>query len=61
MRGGAHIYPKVSGRRETLVCRVDPETIKSIKHLAEYGGLSRGEVIDIIIQWYIIIDCQRQA
>lgn len=60
MRGGARNYPKGSGRRKTLVCRVDSETMKSIRHLAEYGGLSRGEVVDRIIQWYIE-DCQKEA
>lgn len=51
-RGGARNYPKGSGRRETLVCRVDPQTMASIVRLSEDCGLSRGEVIDHIVKWY---------
>lgn len=52
-RGGARNYPKGSGKRETLVCRVDPETMNCIKQLAEDCGMSRGEVIDHVIKWYV--------
>lgn len=51
-RGGARNYPKGSGKRETLVCRVDPETMAQIRQLAEDCGMSRGEVIDHVIKWY---------
>ena len=35
------------------MCRVDPLTMGSIKKLSEDCGISRGEVIDNIVRWYI--------
>lgn len=52
-RGGARNYPKGSGKRETFVCRVDPETMAQIRQLSEDCGLSRGEVIDHVVKWYV--------
>lgn len=36
-----------------LTCRIDPETMSWIKQLAEDCGMSRGEVIDHVIKWYV--------
>lgn len=52
-RGGARNYPKGTGARVNLMCRVDPETMGHIKRLAEDCGMSRGEVIDHVIGWYV--------
>ena len=52
-RDGAHDYPGGSGRRKTLVCRVDPDTMSWIRQLSEDCGMSRGEVIDHVIKWYV--------
>lgn len=52
-RGGARNYPKGTGTRVNLMCRVDPETMEHIKRLAEDCGMSRGEVIDHIVRWYV--------
>lgn len=52
-RGGARNYPKGTGLRVNLMCRVDPLTMGSIKKLSEDCGISRGEVIDNIVRWYI--------
>lgn len=49
-RGGARNYPKGTGRRVHLVCRVDPETMKSIDEIAEARGISRGQTIDEAIR-----------
>lgn len=60
MRGGARNYPKGSGRRETLVCRVDPETMAQIKQLAEDSGMSRGEIIDLVMKCFVE-NCEKEA
>ena len=52
-RGGARNYPKGTGARVNLMCRVDPKTMTHIKRLAEDCGMSRGEVIDHVIRWYV--------
>lgn len=52
-RGGARNYPKGTGLRQMLTCRVDPETMSWIRQLAEDCGMSRGEVIDHVIKWYV--------
>lgn len=52
-RGGARNYPKGTGPRVNLMCRVDPLTMESIKKLSEDCGISRGEVIDNIVRWYV--------
>lgn len=40
-------------KRVNFVCRVDPGTMNRIKQLSEDCGMSRGEVIDRIIKWYV--------
>ena len=57
-RGGARNYPKGTGVRVNLMCRVDPETMSHIKALSEDCGLSRGEVIDHLVRWYVE-DCEK--
>ena len=52
-RGGARNYPKGTGVRVILACRVDPETMTQIRQLSEDCGMSRGEVIDHVIKWYV--------
>lgn len=46
-------YPKGTGARVNLMCRVDPLTMELIRRLSEDCGLSRGEVIDNLVKWYI--------
>ena len=50
--GGARNYPKGSGVRVSLGCRIDPETMKALQELAEEMDTSLGKVIDTIVHEY---------
>ena len=39
--------------RANLMCRVNSDTMSQIKQLSEDCGMSRGEVIDHIVKWYV--------
>lgn len=47
--GGARNYPKGSGLREVLTCRVDPVTMSRIKCIAEEHGISIGKAVDLVL------------
>lgn len=51
--GGARNYAKGSGPRQTLTCRIDPETMDTIVQLAGDLGISKGKVIDEIVKAYV--------
>ena len=51
-RGGARNYPKGTGLRERLACRVDPLTMKRVNELVEEMGVSSGKVIDFLVRNY---------
>ena len=40
-------------KRQTFMCRVKPDTLTHIKSLSTDIGISRGEVIDHIVKWFI--------
>lgn len=52
-RGGARNYPKGTGVRVILTCRVDPETMGQIEQLAHDVGISKGKVIDLLVKDYL--------
>lgn len=52
MRGGARNYAKGSGLRQTLTCRIDPDTYAIIEQLSSDLGISKGKVIDEIVKAY---------
>ena len=47
--GGARNYPKGSGLREVLTCRVDPVTMARIKGIAERYRISIGKAVDLVV------------
>ena len=49
---GARNYPKGSGVRVSLGCRIDPETMKALQELSEEMKASLGKVIDTIVHEY---------
>ena len=51
-RGGARNYPKGTGARVNLTCRVDPETMTLIDEIANDCGLSRGQTIDAVVKTF---------
>lgn len=52
-RGGARNYPKGTGLRVILTCRIDPETMARIEHLSKDVGISKGKVIDLLVKDYL--------
>ena len=51
--GGARNYPKGSGLREMLTCRVDPITMARIKGIAVKHGMSIGKVVDLVVSRFV--------
>lgn len=52
MRGGARNYPKGTGVRVQLSCRIDPETMQKLDALSKDWEMSRGEVVDDLLKFY---------
>jgi len=50
--GGARNYPKGTGLRVILTCRIDPETMARIVQLSKDVGISKGKVIDLLVKDY---------
>lgn len=48
--GGARNYAKGTGLRKTLTCRIDPETYAQIERLSSELGISKGKLIDRLVQ-----------
>ena len=59
-RGGARNYPKGTGARVNLMCRVDPETMTLIDEIANDCGLSRGQTIDAVVKAFKE-DCEKEG
>lgn len=52
--GGARNYPKGTGLRVFLTCRVDPATMSRLEELSVDTGMGKGRIIDELIK-----DCGR--
>ena len=48
--GGARNYPKGTGVRVNLVCRIDPATMARLEEISAGTGMSKGKIIDELVK-----------
>ena len=48
--GGARNYPKGTGVRVNLVCRIDPATMARLEEISASTGMSKGKIIDELVK-----------
>ena len=48
--GGARNYPKGTGVRVNLVCRIDPATMARLEEISANTGFSKGKIIDDLVK-----------
>lgn len=48
--GGARNYPKGTGLRVSMTCRVDPATMSRLEEISASTGMSKGKIIDELVK-----------
>lgn len=48
--GGARNYPKGTGLRVSLTCRIDPATMTKLEEISASTGMSKGKIIDELVK-----------
>ena len=50
--GGVRNYPKGTGLRVSMTCRVDPATMSRLEEISASTGMSKGKIIDELVKDY---------